>query len=111
MWEQDTIMKSKFLKIFFDGSLYETRVLFYTARFCTRGVCAARFCIRGLCTGIMSCPYAKSIKEQAEAGQWPCFACICAANGVLRILRGYFRAFLPMREKKTGYFGVSYISA
>jgi len=36
-------------------------------------------------------------KEQAEAGQWPCFACICAANGVLRILRGYFRAFLPVK--------------
>ena len=73
-------MKSKFLSNFFDCSLYETRVLFYTARFCTRGVCAARFCIRGLCTGIMSCPYAKSIRSKRKLGG----ALLCLPYAALR---------------------------
>jgi hypothetical protein len=45
-------------------------------------------------------------KEQAEVGQSPTLLALRFATGVLRILRGYFRAFLPMKEKKTGYLGV-----
>ena len=87
-------MKSKFLKIFFDGSLYETRVLFYTARFCTRGICAARFCIRGLCTGIFDRPYAKSIRSKRKLGGALLCLPYAIATGVLRILRGYLARFL-----------------
>lgn len=32
------------------------------------------------------------------------------ATGVLRILREYFRAFPAVKEKKTGYLGVSCIN-
>ncbi|XHR94998.1 hypothetical protein ACFJIV_32985 [Mucilaginibacter sp. UC70_90] len=39
-------------------------------------------------------------KEQAEVGQSPTLLAICAANGVLRILRGYFAAFLPAKKRK-----------
>lgn len=49
-------------------------------------------------------------KEQAEVGQSPTLLAICAANGVLRILRGYFTAFLPAKKKKTGYLAVSCIN-
>jgi hypothetical protein len=35
--------------------------------------------------------------EQAEVGQSPTLLAICAANGGLRILQGYFTAFLPMK--------------
>ena len=45
-------------------------------------------------------------KEQAEVGQSPTLLALRFATGVLRILRGYFRAFLPMKEKKKGYLGV-----
>jgi hypothetical protein len=47
--------------------------------------------------------------EQAEVGQSPTLLAICAANGVLRILRGYFTAFLPAKKKNTGYLAVSCI--
>jgi hypothetical protein len=48
-------------------------------------------------------------KEQAEVGQSPTLLAICAANGVLGILQGYFTAFLPAKKKKTGYLAVSFI--
>ncbi len=48
-------------------------------------------------------------KEQAEVGQSPTLLAICAANGVLRILQGYFTAFLPAKKKNTGYCQVSCI--
>jgi hypothetical protein len=54
-------------------------------------------------------PFLLGRKEQAEVGQSPTLLAICAANGVLRILRGYFTAFLPAKKKKTGYLAVSCI--
>jgi hypothetical protein len=69
--------------------------------------------IRGLGDGYncQTRPFLAKEKEQAEVGRSPTLLALRFATGVLRILRGYFRAFLPMREKKTGYFEVSYISA
>ena len=51
-------------------------------------------------------PFFEEKKEQAEVGRSPTLLALRFATGVLRILRGYFRVFLPMREKKTGYFVV-----
>ncbi|MGF7080805.1 hypothetical protein [Mucilaginibacter sp. UYCu711] len=89
-WEPDTIMKSKFFSIFFHrvpgaigrlGGGYSSK---------TR-------------------PFLAKEREQAEVGQSPTLLALRFATGGLRILRGYFRAFLPMKEKKTGYLGVSCI--
>ncbi|MFD1255899.1 hypothetical protein ACFQ3S_03750 [Mucilaginibacter terrae] len=55
-------------------------------------------------------PFLLKEKEQAEVGQSPTLLALRVATGVLRILRGYFRAFLLVKEKKTGYLGVSCIS-
>lgn len=52
------------------------------------------------------CPFLAKEKEQAEVGQSPTLLAICAANGVLRILRGYATVFLLVKEKKTGYQAV-----
>ncbi len=50
-----------------------------------------------------TCPFLAKEKEQAEVGQSPTLLAICAANGVLRILRGYAAVFSLVKEKKTGY--------
>jgi hypothetical protein len=85
-------MKSKFFSIFFTG--FPEPSTYWAAAITPK-----------------ACPFLAKEKEQAEVGQSPTLLALRFATGVLRILRGYFRAFLPMREKKTGYFGVSYISA
>ena len=50
-----------------------------------------------------------SKKEQAEVGQSPTLLALRYRYGVLRILRGYFTAFLPAKKKNTGYPAVSCI--
>ncbi|EHQ25101.1 hypothetical protein [Mucilaginibacter paludis] len=52
----------------------------------------------------------KNRLEQAGIGHSPILLAICAANGVLSILRGYSAAFLPAKRKKTGYPRVSSIA-
>jgi len=79
--EQDTIMKSKFFSIFFHwvpGAVYLLGGGYYSQ---TR-------------------PFLAKEKEQAEVGRSPTLLAICAANGVWRILRGYFTAFRPVRKRK-----------
>jgi len=74
-------MKSKFFSIFFTGfpepSTYWAAIITPKA-----------------------CPFLAKEKEQAEVGRSPTLLAICAANGVWRILRGYFTAFRPVRKRK-----------
>lgn len=76
--EQDTIMKSKFFSIFFHRfpELAADSAAAITPK--------AR-------------PFLAKEKEQAEVGRSPTLLALRYRYGVLRILRGYFRAFLLVK--------------
>lgn len=103
-------MKSKFLSKLFDGRTYERcDFILYRERLSLEILYHKIFYPETLYRDIILSLCEKH-KEQAEVGQSPTLLALRFATGGLRILRGYFRAFLPMKEKKTGYSGVSYIS-
>jgi len=83
-------MKSKFFNDFFRGVLCAVRRFGSGNRSQTR-------------------PFLAKEKEQAEVGQSPTLLALRFATGVLRILPGYFTAFLPAKKKNTGYQAVSCI--
>ncbi|QEM15756.1 hypothetical protein DIU38_006300 [Mucilaginibacter sp. P4] len=94
-------MKSKFLSNFLMAAFTKRVLYFIPGDFIPGDFVPGEFVPRGFVPGTLYRDKVLSLcekhKEQAEVGRSPTLLALRYRYGVLRILRGYFRAFLPVK--------------